>query len=109
MERLRRENLELRRQTAQALDTLKQMQQRLQLVQKERTQAITGFKEVLDAAGQFKQDSAQKNQRIQQLEQENQELRATIAELTEQLDQMIIDSEELDMSSSEFVEDPLAP
>jgi len=109
LERLRQENRELRRQTAQALDTLKQMQQRLQVVKKERGQAISGFKEVLDAAGQLKQDSAQKNQEIQQLEQENQELRSTIAELTAQLDQAILDSEASDTISSEFIEDPPSP
>ena len=58
------------------------------------------------------QDTAQKTQklqRIQQLEQENQELRATIAELTEQLDQAIIDSETSDATLSEFIEEPLDP
>ena len=108
VERLRRENLELRRQNAQALENLKQMRQRLTLIQKERTQAITGFKEVLDAAGQFKQDTAQKAQMIQQLEQENQELRSTIADLTEQLDQVIIDSELSDTTASEFIQEPPA-
>jgi len=105
VERLRRENLELRRQNAQALENLKRMRQRIELIQKERTQAITGFKEVLDAAGQYKQDTAQKSQVIQELEQENQELRSTITELTEQLDQVIIDSELSDSTASEFIEE----
>ena len=109
MERLRRENLKLRRQNAQAMESLKQMRQRLELIQKERTQAISGFKEVLDAAGQYKQDTAQKALLIQELEQENQELRSTIADLTEQLDQAIIDSELSDTTVSEFVEERPSP
>jgi len=108
VERLRRENQELRRQNAQALENLKQMCQRLELIRKERTQAITGFKEVLDAAGQFKQDTAQKAQMIQELEQENQELRSTITDLTAQLDQVIIDSELSDSTASEYIEEPLS-
>ena len=106
---LRRENLELRQQTAQALDTHKQMRERLQLVKEERSQAITGFKEVLDTAGQLKQDTAQLTQRIQQLEQENQQLRTTITELTEQLEQLIINSEALETSTAELMVEPLSP
>lgn len=104
VERLRRENLELRQQIAQALDTHKQMRQRLKLVKDERSQAITGFKEALDAAGQLKQDTAQQTQRIQQLEQENQALRNTITELTEQLEQLITDSEALEITVSDSIE-----
>ena len=109
VEHLRRENLELRQQTAQALDTHKQMRERLQLVKEERSQAITGFKEVLDTAGQLKQDTAQLTQRIQQLEQENQQLRTTITELTEQLEQLIINSEALETSTAELMVEPLSP
>jgi hypothetical protein len=109
VERLRRENLELRRQNAQALENLKQMRQRIELIQRERTQAITGFKEVLDAAGQYKQDTAQKSQVIQELEQENQALLSTIADLTDQLDQVIIDSELSDTTASEYIEESPEP
>ncbi len=108
-ERLRQENRDLRTQTAQALETLKQMRQRLQVIKEERSQAISGFKEVLDAVGQLKKDTTQKTEKILQLEQENQELRSTIAELTEQLDQVILDSEGSDTISTEFVEDPPSP
>ena len=103
VERLRRENLELRQQMSQALDTHKEMRERLQSVKAERSQAITGFKEVLDAAGQLKQNTAQLTERIQQLEQENQQLRNTITELTTQLEQLITESEALQTTVSEAI------
>lgn len=107
LETLQRENKTLKRQVQETADKCAELEAALKEVKVERAVALKAYMKVSESIESLQADAGSKDARIKELEEANRTQEQTIAQLNEQLDQVLFELNDSDIAvAGSLVADP---